>query len=85
MRNTNLRKKLRSFSIENIDDPCLVTIAVNPKKYFGQFESDSVNKNHKGLRKSALGMEFENYSRRINFVKEIEIFGQVVNEKHSQF
>ena len=30
-------------------------------------------------------MEFENYSRRINSVNEIESFGQTINEKHSQF
>ena len=38
-----------------------------------------------GLRKGASDMEFENYLRRINSVKEIESFGQVINEKHSQF
>ena len=30
-------------------------------------------------------MEFENYSRRINSVNEIESFGHAINEKHSQF
>ena len=85
MRNTNLRKKLGYFSIENIDEPYLVTVAVNPKEYFEQFESDIVNKKRKGLRKNASDMELENYLRRINSVKEIESFGQVINEKHSQF
>ena len=61
MRNANLRKKLGYFSIENIDDPYLVIVAVKPKEYFEQFESDNVKKKHKGLRKSASGMEFENY------------------------
>ena len=40
--NINLKKKLGYFSIENIDDPCVVTIAVNPKEYFEEFESQSV-------------------------------------------
>lgn len=61
MRNANLRKKLGYFSIENIDDPYLVIVAVKPKEYFEQFESDNVNKKHKWLRKGASGMEFENY------------------------
>ena len=61
VRNANLRKKLGYFSIENIDDPYLVIVAVKPKEYFEQFESDNVKKKHKGLRKSASGMEFENY------------------------
>ena len=61
VKNTNLRKKLGYFSIENIDDPYLVIVAVNPKEYFEKFESDNVNKKHKVLRKGASGMEFENY------------------------
>ena len=85
VRNKDLRKKLGYFAVENIDDPCIVTVAVNPKEYFEQFESDNVNKKHKGFRKGAAGMEFENYSRRINSVNEIESFGHAINEKHSQF
>ena len=85
VRNKDLRKKFGYFAIENIDDPCIVTVAINPKEYFEQFESDNVNKKYKGLRKGAAGMEFENYPRRINFVNEIESFGQTINKKHLQF
>ena len=85
VRNTNLRKTLGYFAIENIDNPCFVTAAVSTKEYFEQFESDNVNKKHKWLRKGVSGMEFENYSRRINSVYEIESFGQTINEKLSQF
>ena len=35
--------------------------------------------------KGAAGMEFENFSRRIDSVNKIELFGQTINEKHSQF
>ena len=45
IRNKHLKKKLGYISIGNIDDPCVVTVAVNPKKYFEEFESQSVNKN----------------------------------------
>ena len=34
LNNINLRKKLGYFSIEKIDRQCLVTVSVNPKKYF---------------------------------------------------
>ena len=47
-------------------------------------ESENVNKNYKGLRKGAQGMKFENYSRRINSIKEIETFGQLTHEKQKQ-
>ena len=60
-------KNLVTFSIENIDDPCIVTVAVNLKEYFEEFESQTVNKNYKGLRKGATGMEFEDYAN--NFDK----------------
>ena len=65
VRNEHLEEKLGYFSIENIDNPCAVTVVVNPKEYFEWFGSRSVNKKHKGLRKGANGMEFEDYGRRI--------------------
>ena len=83
-RNEQLNKKLGYFSIENIDDPCLVTVAVNPKEYFEDFESQSVNKKLKGLRKGTSRMEFEDYAKRINSIKEIETFGQLPKEKQKQ-
>ena len=42
------KKKLGYFSIENIDDHCVVTAAVIPKEYFEEFESQSVKKNKRG-------------------------------------
>ena len=79
------KEKTRLFAIENIDYPCLVTVAVNPKEYFQQFESEHVNKKHKELRKGVAGMESEKHSGRINSVNEVESFGHAINEKHSQF
>ena len=84
VRNEHLKKKLGYLFIENIDDPCVVTVAVNPKEYFEEFESQSVNKNHKGLRKEASGMEFEDYAKSINSIREIETFRQLPKEKHKQ-
>ena len=31
-------KNLVTFSIENIDDPCIVAVAVNLKEYFEEFD-----------------------------------------------
>ena len=59
--------------IENIDDPCIVSVAVNPKEYFEQFESQVVKKIHEVLRKGAVGMEFEDFAKRINSIREMEI------------
>ena len=53
------------YEVEHIDDPCYVTLAVNPKEYFEYFESDNCNKKHKGIKKSSPGMDYENYAERI--------------------
>lgn len=37
------RKNKANFSIENIDDPCMTNVAVNPKEYHESFKSENVN------------------------------------------
>ena len=44
IRNTSLKKKLGYYVVENIDDPCNITTAVNPKEYLEEFESKKMNK-----------------------------------------
>ena len=83
-RDEKTRKKLGLFEIEDIDDPCEITIAVNLKEYIEKLSSDEINKKHKGLRKGADGMGMANYDRRINSVRNIERFGKVQNEHLSQ-
>ena len=46
-----MRKCLGYFEIENIDNPCFLTIACNPKEYYELFENSYVNKKHKGIKK----------------------------------
>ena len=53
------------YEVEHIDDPCYVTLAVNPKEYFEYFKSNSTNKKHKGIKKGSVGMEYKNYAERI--------------------
>ena len=59
------QKVLGLYEVESIDDPCLVTLAVNRKEYFEYFKSENVNKKHKGIKKGSAGMEYENYAERI--------------------
>ena len=56
------KKALGLYEAESIDDSCLVTLAANPKEYFEYFQSQKVNKKHKGIKKEASGMNYENYS-----------------------
>ena len=37
-------KKIGYFEIEHIDNPCILTIAANPKEYFEMFEDKNINK-----------------------------------------
>ena len=64
-RNGDLRKKLGYFEIEHTDDPCILTIACNPKEYFEIFEDKNINKKHKGVKKGSSGLCFENVSNRV--------------------
>ena len=50
-RKENLKKCLGYFEIERIDNPCILTIACNPKEYYEVFEDREVNKNIRGLKK----------------------------------
>ena len=53
------------YEVESINDPCLVTLAVNPKEYYEYFKSENVNKKHKGIKKDSAGMDYENFAERI--------------------
>ena len=53
------------YEVEYIDDPCYVTLAVNPKEYFEYFKSDTSNKKHKGIKEGSPGTDYENYTERI--------------------
>ena len=47
-RNEDLRKFLGYFEIEDIDDPCILTIASNPKEYFEMFEDNNITRHARG-------------------------------------
>ena len=63
--NPQNQKKLSLYEVESINDPCLVTLAVNPKECFEYFESENINKKHKGIKKGSAGMDYENFAERI--------------------
>ena len=46
-------KKLGLYEVENIDDPCYVTLAVNPKKYFEFFKDYTSNKKIQSYKKGS--------------------------------
>ena len=64
-RKENLRKCLCYSEIENIDNPCFLTMTCNRKEYYELFENSHVNKKHKEIKKGSSGMNFENYAERL--------------------
>ena len=45
------QKVLGLYEVENIIDPCFVTLAVNAKEYLEYFKRENVNKKHKCIKK----------------------------------
>ena len=74
------QKKLGLYEVENIDDPCYVTLAINTKEYFEFFKSSALNKKHKGIKKGVKGIDYEHYAERIKSLKNFETFEQPKNE-----
>ena len=60
------------FETENIDNPNICAIAVNPKEYFEKFKNRSINKKHKGVRRDSPGMNSESYGERIKVLREVD-------------
>ena len=73
-RKKSIRKKLGYCEIENIDNPCLVTITVNLKEYLKVLKKLKLNKKHKGIKKGSSGMDFENFANRIKSLVNFDTF-----------
>ena len=65
VRDTSTEKQVGLYEIESIDNPNIVTIAVNPKEYFEKYRDKSFSKKHNGLKKDTPGMHFEAYGNRM--------------------
>ena len=61
-RRESRRKKLSYYEIENISNPCNLTLAVNPKEYLKMLKDPLINKKHKGIKKGSTGLGFENFA-----------------------
>ena len=66
------KKQVGLYEVESIDNPNIVTVAVNPKEYFEVFRNKKINRKHKGIKKSTQGIEFESYASRIMDLREYD-------------
>ena len=69
-RNESLRKRVGFFERENIDEPNIITIALNRKEYYERFTDTSDNKKHRGLKKSTPDLDFDSCSNRLSDLTE---------------
>ena len=67
-------KNLGCYETENIDNPCVVTRAVNPKEYLEILKKSAINKKLKGIKKGSSGMGSENFSNRIKSLVNFDTF-----------
>ena len=73
-RKENLKKRLRYFEIEHINNPFIFTTACSPEEYYEVFKDKDVNKKHKGVKKGYSNMVFENFANRINSLMNFDTF-----------
>ena len=73
---TQNKKVLGLYEVEHVNDPCYITLAVNPKEYLELFKSDTINKKHKGIKKGSAGMDYKNYSEKIKLLFDFETYKQ---------
>ena len=73
-RKTNRKKKLGYYEIKNIGNPCIITMAVNPKEYLEMLKNLILDKKHKGIKKGSTGLGFENFAERIKSLVNFETF-----------
>ena len=68
----NLKKTKQGglYEIENIDNPNILIITINPKEYFEKYKDYSINTKHKGVKKNTPSMNFEAYSKRLATLRE---------------
>ena len=70
----NLPKCLGYFEIKHISNLCVLAIACNLKEHYEVFEDRDINKKHKGIKKGLPGMNFENFTKRINSLTNFDTF-----------
>ena len=68
--NKKIKKQVGLYEVESINNPNIITLAVNPKEYFEVFRTRKINKKHKGVKKTTPGMNFESFASRIMDIRE---------------
>ena len=65
VQNKKLKEQVGLFEAESINTANIITISINPKEYYEEFDDQSNNKKHKGIKKGTPGMEFSAYCSKL--------------------
>ena len=79
--NKAIKKMVGLYKVESIDNPNIITLAVNPKEYFEVFRSKEINKKRKGIKKSTPGMNSESFASRIMDFREYSYIDKAPKKK----
>ena len=61
VQNKKLKKQVGLYEVESINNPNIITVAINPKEYFEQYKNCFINKKAKGIRRDTEGMTLDAY------------------------
>lgn len=64
-----------------MDNPTVITDAVNSKEYLEKYKDTDVNKKHKDMQKGTTGMDFDAYTRRILLLHDHKTINKKIPEK----
>ena len=57
LQNKKLKKQVGLYEVEHINNPNIITVAINPNEYFEQYKNCSINK--KGYKARYRGYDFK--------------------------
>ena len=82
VQNKKLKKQVGLFEAESINTATIITISINPKEYYEEFDDQSNNKKHKGIKKGTPGMDFSAYCSKLANIS--DYFESYVNENKTK-
>ena len=80
VQNKKLKKQVGLYEVESINNPNIITVAINPKEYFEQYKSYSINKKANGIRRDTEGMTLDAYIDRLS-PKEEQLYDKKILQK----
>ena len=83
VQNKKLKKQVGLYEDESINNPNIITVAINPKEYFEQYKSYSINKKAKGIRRNTEGMTLDAYIDRLS-PKDEQLYDKKILQKRFQ-